>query len=203
MKAAFDHGAFDYEVLITVSDVMEYSFCPRFVYFMHCLNISQHAENRFKVVKGREVHAERKNTNRDHVRKKLHCILKDPEVLLVSKKHHIKGIVDEVLFLEDGTAAPLEYKFAQYRNEIFLTHINQLALQAILIEENYGRKVKKGYICYIRSKNLVKEVKLHKADLSKAKKSITEILEIIKKGTYPAATHDDKCTDCCYRNICV
>jgi CRISPR-associated exonuclease Cas4 len=191
------------EVLITVSDVMEYRFCPRFVYFMHCLNIPQHAENSFKVVKGKEVHEKRELTNRDYVRKKLQCTRKDSEVLLVSKKHHIKGIVDEVLFLEDGTAAPLEYKFAEDKGEMFSTYRYQLALQALLIRENYERKVEKGYICYTRSNYQVKEVDISSSDIKKATEAIKEILKLIKKGTYPDATYDDKCTDCCYRNICV
>lgn len=193
----------DNEVLLTVSDVIEYQFCPRFIYFMHCLDIPQHAENKSKVVKGKEVHEERKLRNRDYVRKKLHCIQKDSEVLLVSKKHHVKGIVDEVLFLEDGTAAPLEYKFAEDKGEIFSTYRYQLALQALLIRENYDRKVEKGYICYTRSNYQVKEVDITSSDTKKATEAIKEILTIIKQGTYPDATHDDRCTDCCYRNICV
>jgi CRISPR-associated exonuclease Cas4 len=49
--------------IITISDVLEYQFCPRFIYFMRCLDIPQHEEKRFKVLKGREVHEERKLTN--------------------------------------------------------------------------------------------------------------------------------------------
>ena len=84
--------------IITISDVLEYQFCPRFIYFMHCLDIPQHEEKRFKVLKGREVHEERKLTNKEYVRKKLHCVQKESEVYLVSKTHHIKGIVDKCFF---------------------------------------------------------------------------------------------------------
>ena len=34
------------EVFITVSDALEYLFCPRFVFFMHCLGIPQREERR-------------------------------------------------------------------------------------------------------------------------------------------------------------
>ena len=29
------------EIFITVSDALEYLFCPRFIFFMHCLGIAQ------------------------------------------------------------------------------------------------------------------------------------------------------------------
>ena len=41
---------------ITPSIVIEYLYCPRFIYFMKILNISQNEDRRFKVTKGREVH---------------------------------------------------------------------------------------------------------------------------------------------------
>ena len=119
------------ETMITISDVLEYLFCPRFIYFMYCLDIPQHEEKRFKVLKGREVHEIRRLTNTEYARKKLNCTRKERDVFIASKENRIKGIVDEVLFLEDGTAAPLEYKFAEYKDKIFRTYKYQLILQAL------------------------------------------------------------------------
>ncbi|MBP1908265.1 CRISPR-associated protein Cas4 [Methanolobus bombayensis] len=190
--------------IITISDVLEYLFCPRFIYFMYCLDIPQHEESRFKVIKGRDVHKKRQMTNREYVRKKLNCISKESEVYVVSKEHHIKGIVDEVLFLEDDTAAPLEYKFAEYKDKVFSTYKYQLVLQALLIKENYNIEVEKGYICYTRSNNMIKELAFKLSDFKKANDIITDIIQIVDKGKYPKATRSkNKCIDCCYRNICV
>ncbi|AKB29791.1 CRISPR-associated RecB family exonuclease Cas4b [Methanosarcina siciliae T4/M] len=194
----------DSGTIIRISDVLEYLFCPRFIYYMYCLDIPQHEEKRFKVLKGREVHETRKLTNRDYVRKKLNCIRKESEVFIASKQHHIKGIVDEVLFLEDGTAAPLEYKFAEYKDKIFKTYKFQLVLQALLIRENYNIKVNRAYICFTRSNSLVKEMGITNSDFKKAEKIIEEIVEIVQKGLYPKTSRSSrKCVDCCYRNICV
>ena len=44
------------EIFVTVSDALEYLFCPRFIFFMHCLGIAQREERRYKVLKGRELH---------------------------------------------------------------------------------------------------------------------------------------------------
>ena len=98
----------DSETIITISDVLEYLFCPRFIYYMHCLDIPQHQELRFKVMKGREVHEKKLITNPEYLRKKLGVVKKEMNVFVASKQHHIKGIIDEVLILDDGTAAPFD-----------------------------------------------------------------------------------------------
>ncbi|WP_269850708.1 CRISPR-associated protein Cas4 [Methanosarcina horonobensis] len=195
----------DSGTIIRISDVLEYLFCPRFIYYMYCLDIPQHEEKRFKVIKGREVHETRKLTNRDYVRKKLNCIRKESDIFIASKQHHIKGIVDEVLFLEDGTAAPLEYKFAEYKDKVFKTYKFQLVLQALLIRENYNIEVNRAYLCFTRSNSLVKEMEITPSDFKKKpKKIIEEILDIVQKGLYPKTSRSSrKCVDCCYRNICV
>jgi CRISPR-associated exonuclease Cas4 len=195
--------------------------------------------------------------------KKIKCVDKDIDVYMSSDKYHLKGVVDEVLFLEDGTLAPLDYKFAEYRDTLFKTHKYQSVLYAILIKENYKKEgseppdpseregragnavregnievnpvgishgklnavrkgrsyldssstfphtghsygVKKGYVCYTRSKNLIKEIKYSEKDFKMATNTTSEILNIIQYGYYPKKTKSlSKCIDCCYRNICV
>jgi len=190
--------------LINISDVLEYEFCPRFIYFMYCLDIRQHEELRFKVLAGRDVHKKISQTNRSYIRKKIGAKAKVSDVFLSSPELHVKGILDEVLYLDDGTAAPLEYKFAQYKGKMFKTTKSQLILQAILIEENYDRKVRKGFVCFVRSNYKLIEVEIRQRDIDKIKDEISDILKIIEKGCYPKTKKTlNKCADCCYRNICV
>ena len=73
-----------------------------------------------------------------------------------------------------------------------------------MIKDIYKVDVKKGFICYTRSNNLVKEIKIRNIDFENAINIITDILEIIQKGKYPERTkYLKRCIDCCYRNICV
>ena len=190
--------------IITISDVLEYLFCPRFIYFMHCLEIPQHQEMRFKVLRGREVHEEKRSVNPHYLRKKIGVVRREQNVFLASKEHCIKGIVDEVLFLDDGTAAPFEYKFAEFKEKIFRTYRNQLALHAMMIQEQFNVKVTRGFICFVRSRDHVEEVALSEKDFERARKIVREILKIIGTGYFPErARNRAHCSDCCYRNICV
>ncbi|MBU4221188.1 MAG: CRISPR-associated protein Cas4 [Euryarchaeota archaeon] len=192
------------DTIITISDVLEYLFCPRFIYFMHCLAIPQHEGSRFKVIKGREVHDEKRITNTEYLRKKLGVVRKEINVFIASKNHHIKGIVDEILFLDDGTAAPFEYKYAEFKDVIFQTYKFQLVLHAMMIKENYKIDVKKGFICFTRSNNHIEEIIFTEKDFKKGLEIIDEILGIIDKGFYPGKSkYKNKCIDCCYSNICV
>jgi len=191
------------EVFVTVSDALEYLFCPRFIFFMHCQGIAQREEKRYKVLKGRKLHEIREKINREYVRKKLHCTGKEISVYLTSHKHQFKGEVDEVLFLEDGTAAPLDYKYAEFKKTIYRTHKYQAALYGILIKEHFGVEVKKGYVCYTRSNNYVAEIDFKQKDYENALQIVREILMIIQKGYYPDGTKlKARCVDCTYRNIC-
>ena len=193
----------DSETIITISDVLEYLFCPRFIYYMHCLDIPQHEDKRFKVMKGRDVHEEKQITNPDYLRKKLGVIKKEMNVFIASKQNHIKGIVDEVLFLDDGTAAPFEYKFAEFKDTIFQTYKYQLVLHAIMIRENYHCDVKRGFICFTRSNHRIETIEFTDQDFERGLEIIREILEIIDKGFYPnKGKYKNKCIDCCYATIC-
>ena len=197
-------GKAEREIFVTVSDALEYLFCPRFIFFMHCLGIDQREGRRFKVQKGRELHESREKVNRDYVRKKLDCVRKEISVYLTSHKYHFKGEVDEVLFLGDGTAAPLDYKYAEYKDTVYRTHKYQAALYALLIMEHFGVDVKRGFVCYTRSNNQVVEIEFKNADFEKARLIVREILEIIQRGYYPDGTKQKaRCVDCTYRNICV
>ncbi|MBU1487359.1 CRISPR-associated protein Cas4 [bacterium] len=191
-------------IYITPSEVIEYLYCPRFIFYMNVLCIPQHEEQRYKVLKGRELHEGKERVNRDYLRKKLGVTARDILVYLASERYHLKGIVDEVLSLEDGTLAPLDYKFAEYKDTTYRTHKYQSVLYGLLIKDNYGQDVRKGYVCYIRSRHKVKEIPFCQKDFDEALRIVDEMLEIIQKGFYPKKTGSSiRCVDCCYRNICI
>ncbi len=190
-------------VIITPSEVIEHLFCPRFTYFMNCLNIPQHEEQRYKVLKGRELHERREKENREYLRKKIGCVEKEVSVYVASPKIKVRGIIDEILTFADGSMSPLDYKYTEYKDYLFETHKVQSVLYAMLLKETYNKPVNKGYIYYAKDSSGLKEIIYKESDFIYAKAVIDEIFDVMLKGYYPKKTSwQNRCIDCCYRNIC-
>lgn len=191
-------------LMITPSEVLEHLYCSRFTYFMNCLKIPQHEELRYKVLKGRELHSRKEKENKEYLRKKIDCVSKEISVYLASPVIRVRGIVDEVLTFSDGSMAPLDYKYSEFRDYLFKTHRVQSVLYAMLIQEIYKKPVNVGYICYVRKNAKLKKILYKPEDFLYAKNVIEEIFSVVQKGYYPKkTTWRNRCIDCCYKNICV
>ncbi|TVR63981.1 MAG: CRISPR-associated protein Cas4 [Candidatus Competibacteraceae bacterium] len=190
--------------MITPSEVLEHVYCPRFTWFMNVQNIPQHEETRFKVRKGREVHRRRATENRDYLRRKIGAVKREIEVYLASPTLRLRGIVDEVLWLKDGTMAPLDYKYTEARDTVFKTHETQIVMYAMLIREVYQQPVTRGFVAYIRDGSQLLEVPVTEEAIAKVQLLIRQIFDIIATGRLPRRTpYRIRCEDCCYKNICV
>lgn len=193
----------EFQYYITPSDMIEFLYCKRFIYYMKWLGIKQYEDKRYKVEKGRELHRKKENENKDYLRKKLGVVDKKINIDLYSDKYKIKGKVDEVLIFDDNTMAPLDYKFAEFNDILYSTYKTQMLMYSLMIEELYNCKVNKAYLVYTRSRNMVKEIEINKKDLDKLKKDISEYTKVIE-GYYPKGSKSKaRCLDCCYRNICI
>jgi len=192
------------KVSVTPSLAIEYLYCPRFVYFMKVLNIDQNEETRFKVQKGREIHKYKELSKSEYKRKKIGVVEKIIEEELYSDKYNIHGKVDEILFLDDGTAAPLDYKFAEFNDKIYKTYKFQMVMYSMMISDNYDVKVNRGYLVYTRSRNYIEEISIRNEDFIEVKEIIDNILKIINMNYFPVGTTaKSRCIDCCYRNLCI
>ena len=186
---------------MTPSHLLEYLYCPRFTYYEYVLCIPQHEEKSYKVIKGREIHDDKLEENKEYLRKRIG--VKEKYLDRYLSNDLLRGVVDEVLLLEDDTMAPLDYKFAVYDDIVYKMHFTQLVCYAWLIEENFGRKVNKGFLVFVRSKNKLVEVPITEVDKTKVKRCAKEIQRIIGNNYFPKATGDkSKCNTCTYQNIC-
>lgn len=187
---------------ITPSHIIEYLFCPRFTYFEYVLRIPQYEDRHYKVGRGREVHEQKAKQNTAYLRKRLGVQEKYSNQYLTNDL--LRGEVDEVFLLSDGTMAPLDYKFAKYEGKIYETYATQLYSYAWLIQENFGKKVNKGYLVYTRSKNKLVEVAIGEKEIAKIQLAADSIQTIITRNKYPKATkYKKRCQSCTYRNICI
>ena len=190
------------EITITPSNIIQYLYCPRFTYFEQVLDIPQNEEKYYKAMRGRQVHEQKQKINKNYLRKKIGVVEKYQEQYLTNKR--LRGKVDEVLELEDGTMAPLDYKFAKYKNRVYSTYKTQLYCYAWLIEDNFDFKVTKGYLVYTRSRNKLIEVTVDQQNKEEVKQAAEKIIDIVTKNYFPKATrYKKRCRKCTYRNICI
>lgn len=186
---------------LTPSHIIEYLFCPRFSYFEYVLGIPQYEERHYKIKKGREIHELKMVRNKDYLRKKAGAVEKYIDQYLTNGM--LRGKIDEVLLLTDGSMAPLDYKFAVYKDFVFDTYKTQLYCYAVLIEENFRKEVRKGFLVYVRSRNKLVEIEIQKAEKEKVIEAANSVQQIIEENFYPKATkYKKRCLTCTYRNIC-
>jgi CRISPR-associated exonuclease Cas4 len=189
-------------ISLTPSHIIEYLFCPRYTYFEYVLCIPQYEEKNYKVLRGREIHNIKLEQNKEYLRKKIGVKEKWLDQYLTNTT--LRGKIDEVLLLENDTMAPLDYKFAVFKDRIYETYQQQLFCYAVLIEENFNFPVEKGYLVYVRSKNKLIEIPVREKDKRLIYQSAKEINKIIEQNHFPKATkYKRRCLNCTYRNICV
>ncbi len=187
---------------LTPSHIIEYLYCNRFTYFEYVLAIPQYEGRHFKVKKGREIHDTKLEQNKEYLRQRIGAVERYNDQYLTNDL--LRGKIDEVLKLKDGTMAPLDYKFAHFDDKIYETYKTQLFCYAWLIEENFGCQVNRGYLVYTRSSNKLVEVSIEASDKQLVRECAREIIRIISQNYFPKATkYKQRCVDCTYRNICI
>jgi len=87
-------------ILVNATQMVEYWYCPRFIYFMEILKLEQNEQLRLKVLEGREIH-KKKALEPSYLRKKLGVVDQKKSVYLSDYEVGICGIIDEILFLKD------------------------------------------------------------------------------------------------------
>ncbi len=187
---------------LTPSHIIQYLYCPRFTFFEYVLAIPQYEEKHYKVRKGRNLHEQKLEQNKQYLRKKIGAVDKHLDQYLTNQL--LRGQIDEVLELQDGTMTPLDYKFAEYKGKVYNTYQTQLYCYAWLIEENFNREVKRGYIVYTRSGHKLIEVPVERKHIDQVKQCAEDIVDIIETNRFPRATkYKKRCLNCTYNNICI
>ena len=192
--------------MITVSDVKQYLYCPRIIYFDHVLHVPKPSDQ--KLLTGKELHDS--ITAKEKRRKG--AIFYDPEldrsekmfrVALESSSLGLRGVLD-YLVKTDREYIPVDYKFGSSHNgAIYLNHKYQLAAYALLVESCFKTTVRRGYIHY--SKDRV-NVRMDLGDEIRRRtlKMIREVSMIIAEEMEPVATKNPgRCIDCEYSRYCV
>ncbi len=176
------------EPLVSVTDVKHYVYCPRLVYFDRVL----HAQPVFgsQQEESQELHME-------YVHKELRrkdAVYYSPEfvgaekflfVPLVSKGLQLQGVVDCIIKTVKGEYIPVEYKnMNSDGGKVYMDHKYQLVAYALLVEENFGTVVRRGFVNYI-PEQLILKFEITPTMKSYVKRVVGHIKRIIREERLP------------------
>jgi CRISPR-associated exonuclease Cas4 len=195
------------ENLVSATDIKHYVYCPRIVYFERVLHAQPQLGSQQE--EGGEIHEE-------YVRKELRrrdAIYYSPDLVgaekslftpLISRRLGLQGVVDCIIKTGKGEYIPVEYKnTSSDKGRAWIDHKYQLIAYALLIEENFGTIVRRGFINYI-PESLILRLEITPLMKGHVKRIIENVKMIIETERLPrirVAKH--KCTGGCgYGQIC-
>ncbi|HDI32234.1 MAG TPA: CRISPR-associated protein Cas4, partial [Thermofilum sp.] len=182
-KVKESYSTFD---LVSVSDIKQYFYCPRVIYYMHALGLRE--RQTYSMNEGKEVHQDirRKEARRltPVLKRRFGKWKKVFGLRLYSERLGLSGVLD-VLLIRGKEYVPMEYKVAEITSKRPPpNHFYQLVAYALLVEDRFNVLVRKGFIYYHLSDRV-----LMTAITSESKKYIVRVIlpriRMIMKGSFP------------------
>ena len=194
----------DVDLCLTVSDVKQYLYCPRVLYFNYVLPVERRTTRKMDF--GKEAHLEFERLERrrrysaydlDHAERLFRVQLDAPRLGLT-------GVLDLALAVGGPgggrTYIPVECK--EFTDRVFLNHKYQLVAYACALEETFHRAVPFGFVYLL---NIKKAVAVDISDGQRAwvRDVIRRIRRLIVRQTWPPpASKAGRCVDCEFRRMC-
>jgi len=187
-------------VILTATDIRQYFYCPRKIYFMYVLR--QRVPLTVKMSHGREVH-ERKY--RPRKKEDLGRITRYYNLYLQDEKLGLSGLV-EIVEVEEGkdTAKVLEVKTSGTfdRENIPEQYVAQVAVQVLLVERCLGLRVECAGVLFDDTGEVV-WLDIGDDIKSRVLRAVDKIRRIILEEELPDPTpYAERCVSCEYANIC-
>lgn len=185
--------------IFTVTDLKQFTYCPRVVFFEQCL---PHIRPRtFKMDAGHQAHEEEQERA---VRRKLSQYDEETgtrqfRVELTSHHLGLTGKLDEVVYPEDGRIIPVDYKLAK---RVSANHRLQLAAYSLLLEDIEDCIVTHGFVYLIPQRQTTK-IKI----TDKLRQAVLTTLDALQKMVTfeimpPPLDKPTQCSNCEFRRFC-
>lgn len=187
---------------LNASDLTQYYYCKRKVYFLKVAGVQ--APTRRKMEVGKEEHSS--ESKRMLERNDLFGIPREEvkEVtkrrFLSSEKLRVKGIVDVLLGLKDGSYVPVEIKYTDDPGAN-LSRKKQLFAYMLLCEEALKSKCDFG-VLYFSVQNTSIRLTASEGDKESVKADLKAIWEMFSTESLPRKAPAWKCTYCEVKRYC-
>ena len=185
---------------LRVSDLKQYIYCPRIIYFYYVLPIPRRVTKKMEY--GRLEHLEIQHLEK---RRKLKAYglldgTRDFQVFLQSARLGLHGLLDMTISTASGESYPVEFKHSISKKGLHQKY--QLAAYAMLLEEAIRRPVRYGFLYLIPTKTIV-PVEITTSMREHVKKALSAIRNVIASEKIPRYIRSkQRCTDCEFKNYC-
>jgi len=185
----------------TVTDLKQYAYCPRILYFMRCLpgvrpittkmreGIAAHDDAELREQR-RQLRAYGFTTGERHF-----------DVAIYSAALRINARLDLVIVEPDGKpiAVPVDYKMSDMTG----AHVRlQLACYGLLVEEEMGLAAPYGFV-YLTMERRAEKVALSAALKQETQAALREMRAIVEQELMPEPTaRAARCVNCEFRRFC-
>jgi CRISPR-associated exonuclease Cas4 len=184
--------------LFTITDLKQYIYCPRIFFYHACLPDIRPVT--YKMEAGIDAHElERKRA----ARRTLHMYQlpegkRHLDVRLTSTVLTLTGEVDEAVET-DAELIPVDYKLARQVGYHFKL---QLAAYGMLLEETFGKSVRRGFLYLLPTRKAVEVPITAKMRLT-IRQALDAMRDIQEREQMPQATDwRQRCADCEFRRYC-
>jgi CRISPR-associated exonuclease Cas4 len=188
--------------MMQVSDITQYFYCPRKIYFLKTLGIK--IKSRPKMDMGKEEHD--KEHRRIKERKTIYGFsegeVKDVihNLALEDTDLGLYGMVDTTLIMENGEIIPVDVKYSNASN-VRINWKKQLVAYSLLLESHYQTIVKRGVI-YLPAQRKQIQIDITADAKYILKQDMLKINALIESEKMPNATKDSKCSYCEMKKFC-
>lgn len=187
------------EILFTVTDIKQYAYCPRIVFYERCLPHVRPRTHNMDL--GKEEHSAEQKRAARRTLTKYEAVggRREFDVALASRRYHLRGLVDEVVYGVAGEVIPVDHKLA---DKVSANHKLQLAAYALLLEEATHTPVQRGYVYLIGSAKLI-EVAITPAQRGQVATILDALFETVTRERMPDPPNVvTRCISCEFRRFC-
>jgi CRISPR-associated exonuclease Cas4 len=191
--------------LFTVTDLKQYAYCPRIVYYHHCLPavrpVTYKMEAGVEAGKAEELRELRRSLHPYGLRRGERYL----DVYLSSERWGLRGRADLVIDTDDNPAGeretiPVDFKLSPERMGLNL-RLQSLAY-GVMLEEAWGVPSRRGFVYFIPRRRAV-EVPFTAELRARLETSLVAMRDIVQRERMPAPPRSRaRCEVCEFRRFC-
>ena len=189
------------ELVFTVTDLKQYAYCPRVVFYTYCLPLLR--PTTYKMGAGVAAHEEagKRERRRTLVAYGLVEGERHFDVEVESCILGLRGRIDMVIEVGEGRELiPVDYKHTRRR---IGRHVRrQLAAYGMMLEETWGGEVRRGFVYSLITRR-AEEVALTARLREEVRETVAAMREMVEREAMPGPPRSRKqCVNCEFRRFC-